>query len=100
MPPHAVPHVSNRQSLPQTDNLDLQRVVVKTSKAEGLVNRANHHEFDDEQSKMQVNKEIDKCVCCEGRCNTHCPYEKIQESLRKNTQREILKNLTVKWVTS
>ena len=76
VPPHAVPHLSNRQLLPQTDNLDLQREVVRINKAEGLVSRPNHHEFDDEQSKMQVNKEIEECVCCEGRCNTHCLFEK------------------------
>ena len=41
-----------------------------------MVNRPNHHEFDDEQSKMQVNKEIEECVSCESRCNTHCPHKK------------------------
>ena len=76
VPPHAIPHLSKRQSLPQTDNLDLQREFLRINKAEGLVNRSNHHKFDDEQSKTQVNKEIEECVHCESRCNAHCPYEK------------------------
>ena len=25
---------------------------------------------------MQANREIKVCVCCEGRCNTHCPHKK------------------------
>ena len=74
--PHAVPHLSYRKLLPQIDNLDLQREVVRINKAEGLVHRPNHHEFDDEQRKMQANKEIEECIHCEDRCNTHCPHEK------------------------
>ena len=76
VPHHAIPHLSNRQSLPQTGNLDLQREVVRINKGEGFINRLNHHEFDDEQSKAQVNKVIEESVCCKSRCNTHCPYEK------------------------
>ena len=59
--PHAIPHLSNRQSLPQTDKLDLQREVVRINMAEGLVKESNHYEFDDEQSKTQVNKENEGC---------------------------------------
>ena len=71
--PHAIPHLSNRQLLPQTDSLDLQREDVRINKAEGLVKGPNHYEFVDEESKMQVNKENEHC---ENRFNAHCPYEK------------------------
>ena len=94
---HAVLHLSNRQSLPQIDNLDLQREVVRINKAEGLVNRPNHHVIDDEQSKMQFTKEIEECVCCEGRYNTHCPYEKNTGELYYPSKGKYSKG---KWVRS
>ena len=104
MPHHAIPQLSNRQSLSHTDHSDLQREVVRINKAEGIDNRPNHYEFDDGQSKTQVNKEIEDCVHCESRCNAHCPYEKNTRELyypsKGNTQKEMLKNLTVKWVRS
>ena len=74
----------NGQILPQLGNRDLQREVARINKADGLVKtstespliRPNHHEFNDEHSKMQANREIKEHVCCEGRCNTHCPHKK------------------------
>ena len=40
---------------------------------------------------MQVNREIDECVCCEGRCNTHSPHKKNTREpyhpLEGNTQK-------------
>ena len=45
------------------------------NKTEGWVKRPNHHELDDEQNKVQINQEIEKCICCKSKCNTHCPYE-------------------------
>ena len=46
--PHAIPHLSNKQSLPQTDNLDLQRENARNKKVMGLVKGPKHYEFDDE----------------------------------------------------
>ena len=28
------------------------------------------------KERHKGNKEIEECVCCEGRCNAHCPHEK------------------------
>ena len=86
--PHAVPHLGYGQLLPQTGNIDLQREV-RINKADGLVIRPNHHELNDEHGKMQANREIKECVCCKGRCNTHCPHKNTQEPyypLDGNTQ--------------
>ena len=74
--PHTIPHLRNRQLLPQTGNLNLHREVVRNSKAEGLVIRPNHYEFDDEHGRTQANREVEEHACCEGRCNTHCPHKK------------------------
>ena len=73
VPPHAIIQLSNRQSLPPTDNSDLQREVVRVIKTEGLAKRLNHHEFDVEQSKMQINTEVEGWICCKSRCNAHWP---------------------------
>ena len=104
MPPHAIPQLSNRQSHPQIDNSDLQREVVRIIKTGGLVKRLNHHEIDDEQSTMQINKEIQGCVCCKVDLMLIAPMRKIQESpitpLKEIIQKEMLKNITVKWVRS
>ena len=48
--------------------------LVETS-TESLLIKPNHHEFDDKHSKIQANREIRECVCCEGRCNTHCSHK-------------------------
>ena len=72
---HTIPQLDNRQPFPQTDNSELKREVARVNKAEGLVNTLNNHEFDDEQSKWQINKEIEGCVCCKSRCNAHCLYK-------------------------
>ena len=103
-PPHGIPQLIKRKSLPQTDNSDLQREVARVTKSEGLVKRLNHHELNDEENKMQIDKEIEGCVCCKSRCNAHCIYEKIQKSfifpLRENCHKEMLKSITIKWVRS
>ena len=91
------PQLCNRQTIPQTDNSDLQREVIRVNKIEGLVRRPNHHELDDEQNKVQINQEIEKCICHKSRYNTHCPHEEnIGESHyspkgkspRRNTQND------------
>ena len=104
VPLHAITLLSNRQSLTQTDNLDLQREVVRVNKTEGLAKRLNHHEFDDEQSKTQINKELKGVFVVKVDTILIAPLRKIQESLitplKENVQKEMLKNITVKLVRS
>ena len=71
--PHGIPHLSNKQLIPQTGNIYLQREVARINKADGLVIRPYHHELDDEYGKTQANREIKECICCDGRYSTHCP---------------------------
>ena len=80
---HDVPHLCNRQLLPQLGDIGLQREVERINKVDGLVKqvenpfiRPNHHEFDDEHGMMQANKKIWELDCCRGRCDTHCPQKK------------------------
>ena len=100
VPPHAIPQLSNRQPLPQTDNSELKREVARVNKTEGFVKRLNHHEFDDEKSKSHINKEIEQCVFVRVYAMHIAPMRKIQESLiaslKENIQKEMLKNITVK----
>ena len=82
--PHDVSNLCNRQLLPQLGNIDLQREVVRINEVDGLVEasteipliRPNHHEFDDEYSKMQAKREIREHVSNEGRCNIHCLHKR------------------------
>ena len=32
--------------------------------------------LDDEQNKVQIDQEIEKCIWCKSRCNACCHYEK------------------------
>ena len=62
--------------------MGLQREFLKISKVNGLIKagmqspstRPNHPDLGEENSKIQVNREIRECDCCEGRCNTCCPH--------------------------
>ena len=81
---NGTPHLHNRQLLPHLGNIDLQREVARISKVNGLVKtsteslpiRPNHYEFHDEHSRMQGNRGIREYVCCEGRCDMHCPHKR------------------------
>ena len=59
-------------------------------------------EFHDEQSKTQVNKKLKGMFIVKVGTMLTAPMRKILESfiipLKENTPKEILKNITVKWV--
>ena len=89
--PHGIPHLCNRQLLPQLSDIGLQREAVRINRVDELVKtgtespfiRPNQHDFSDEHSKMQVNRENRECDCCGGRCDTCCSHKKNTPPIRE-----------------